>query len=500
MFRIARMPDGEPVFEKYAVKVNAEAAVLHCARVSKMPYDTVWPGCQRPLNQTEIASFLHIEADEPLHIEVTYDHEPDEVIVRPLSKSVKASLDGSTVRLTITQPGGYTVEADGHHQALHLFVDPPMDFGVCELDENVLYFGPGVHRPGLVMLKSGQTAYIDRDAVVYGSFAALDCENVRVCGYGIIDGSNEKRVTGDDVYMTDEERRLPDMNAAQLLGWHSRQRVLWGGIRFWNCRSVRAEGCIIRDTATFAVIPGGCDGVRIAGIKTIGMWRYNSDGIDLINSRNVHIADCFTRNFDDCIVIKGIMGYDTLSNENILVENCTVWCDWGRALELGAETCAPEYRNIVFRNCDLIHGADVYMDIQHVNHARIRDVLFENICLEYSRHHLQPVYQRDMDAPYPNPQPAKQPIAAGIYIHNIPDLFCTAGYKNGSVENVEFKDIKMFVDEGIAQPEIVIKGLDEENCVQNVAFRNLTVNDRRIYSMEEANINIYDTVKDIVVE
>ncbi len=500
MVRIARIPEGEPIFEKYAVKVNGEQAQLHCARVSKMPYDTVWPGCQRPLDQTETASFLRVEADEPLHFEVTYDYAPAEVIVRPISKAVRASVDGNTVRLCIAQAGSYTVEADGHHQALHLFVDAPRDFGVCKEDENVLYFGAGVHHAGLVMLQSGQTAYIDRDAVVYGSFAALDCENVRVCGYGIIDGSYEKRVTGDDVYMTDEGRTLPQLNETQLLAWHDKQRVLWGGIQFWNCRNVRAEGCIIRDTATFAVIPGGCDGVRIDGIRTVGMWRYNSDGIDLINSRNVHIANCFTRNFDDCIVIKGIMGYDTLNNENITVENCTVWCDWGRALELGAETCAPEYRNIVFRNCDLIHGADVYMDIQHINHAQIHDVLFDDIRLEYSKHHLQPVYQRDMNAPYPNPSPAKQPIAAGIYIHNIPGLFCSAGYANGSVRDVEFRNIRMFVDEGIPQPVIRIKGLDAEHSVQNVVFRNLTINDWAVRSAEEANLHINGAVERIAVE
>jgi len=479
MIRLPNIPQGEAVFEKYAVTVNGRAAQTYRAQVSKMPYNTVWPGYQRPQDQTEYASFLPVETDEVLHVEILYGYAPAEVIVRPLSKAVRVEVNGCRASFEIAQAGAYTVEADGFHEALHLFIDEEKDFGVCPDDENVIYFGAGVHRPGRVLLGSGQTVYIDRDAVVYGSFAAFGCENVRVCGRGIIDGSCEKRVTGDNVYMTDEARTLPLLDGEALRQRHEEQRVLWGGIHFWNCRSVSIEGCILRDSATFAVIAGDCDRVVIDDVKTIGMWRYNSDGIDMLNSRNVQIRSCFTRNFDDCIVIKGIMGHDTHSNENVLVENCVVWCDWGRALEIGAETCAPEYKNITFRNCDLIHGADVYMDIQHVNHAYIHDVLFDDIRLEYSKHHLIPVYQRDMNAPYPENPPFKHLVAAGIYIHNIPGMFCTAGYANGSVRNVVFRNIRIYADEGVGKPLITIKALDEEHFVEGVSYCNWMLNGKQ---------------------
>ena len=76
-------------------------------------------------------------------------------------------------------------------------------------------------------------------------------------------------------------------------------------------------------------------------VKVIGQWRYNSDGIDLHNMQNAQIIHCFARTFDDCLVIKGVHkvgGMDTghQSVRDILVENCVLWNDWGRALELGA--------------------------------------------------------------------------------------------------------------------------------------------------------------------
>lgn len=498
MFRIGRVPEGEPVFGRYSVKVNGEKAVLHCARVSAMPYNTVWPGQQRPIEQTEVASFLSVEADEALNIEVEYEFEPQEVTIRPLSEGVIASVDGKRASFTVVRQGQYTVEADGHHEAFHLFVNPPKDFGVRAEDENVIWFGPGIHRPGLVLLKSGQTVYIDRDAVVYGAFAAVCQENVRVCGCGVIDGSWEKRVTGDTFYLQDKDRTLPGLNEEKLMEQLKKQRILWGGVKFWNCKNVRLEGCVIRDTATFAVIPGGCDGVLIDGVKTIGMWRYNSDGIDLINSRNALIRNCFVRDFDDCIVIKGVMGYDTLNNENITVENCVVWCDWGRALEIGAETNAPEYRNIVFHDCDIIHGSSVNLDIQHHNHALVHDILFSDIRIEYTRYQMGEVYQHDMTAPYPNPQPPRLPTPMGIYIPSY-GMFNTADYRNGNVRDVAFRNISMIVDEGVPQPVPEVKGLDAEHTVEHVVFSGITLNGKKLETKEEALVRENEWTGDIVL-
>ncbi len=498
MLRIGRVPEGEQVFVKYSVSVNGEKADLHFARVSAMPYNTMWPGYQRPVEQTEEASFLSVEADESLSFEVEYAYEPQEVTIRPLSEGVVVSINGRKARFTIVRQGQYTVEADGHHEAFHLFINPPSDFGVKEGDENVLWFGPGVHRPGVVLLRSGQTAYIDRDAVVYGAFAAVCQENVRVCGYGVIDGSWEKRATGDTFYLQDEKRMLPSLDEEALMQQLKDQRILWGGVKFWNCRNVRLEGCIIRDTATFAVIPGGCDGVLVDSVKTIGMWRYNSDGIDLINSRNALIRNCFTRDFDDCIVIKGVMGYDTLNNENITVENCVIWCDWGRALEIGAETNAPEYRNIVFHDCDIIHGSAVNLDIHHHNHALIHDMLFSDIRMEYTKYQLGEVYQHDMAAPYPNPQPPRQPCPMGVFIYNM-GMFNTADYRNGSVRDVAFRRISMIVDEGVPQPVPKVQGLDAEHTVEHVVFSDITLNGKRLETKEEALIEENEWTKDIVL-
>ena len=132
----------------------------------------------------------------------------------------------------------------------------------------------------------------------------------------------------------------------------------------------------------------GCDSVEVDNVKIIGQWRYNSDGIDVVNSSRVRIRNSFVRSFDDALVVKGMkrnlgepepLDIGHLPVEEVLFENCTVWCDWGHAMVIGAETYAPTIRNIVFRDIDVIRTSDVFMDILHGNKAAISDVTFENV-------------------------------------------------------------------------------------------------------------------------
>ena len=466
MLILTHPPAEELLYTRIRVTVNGIPSKTPAARVSAMPYNTAWPGCQRPMEQTELAPVLSFSSDGPVSLTVTYEDPPVEVLVRPLSRRVAASLEGNTVTLTLPAPGVYTVEADGFHEALHIFFDPVKDFEACtEGVKTVLRYGAGVHEIGRVELFSDTTVLIDRDAVVYGSFLAVHAENITVCGYGVIDGSREKRRSGDRLFPLDYHAPLPS-DREELLTFMAEHRVLDGILRFYRCRQVRVEGVTLRDAATFALIPAACDGVIVENIKTIGMWRYNADGIDLFNCCNVTVRNCFFRNFDDCIVLKGICGWDEWAVEHILVEGCVTWCDWGRNLELGAETNAPAYRDIRFRNCDCIHGSTIFCDIQHHNRAEIYDVTFENIRCEFTKHQLSDTYQSDMTVPFVPTTPTRHPmlLAAPIFCSG---LFAEDGL-NGCIHDITFRHIYMLTDGDIPKPTVWFAGLDEEHTVKEV--------------------------------
>ena len=59
----------------------------------------------------------------------------------------------------------------------------------------VRYFGPGVHEVGNLELEDGETLFLDGGAVLYGSVWAIHKKNVRIVGYGVIDGSREERTS-----------------------------------------------------------------------------------------------------------------------------------------------------------------------------------------------------------------------------------------------------------------------------------------------------------------
>ena len=56
MLKIYDVPDGEELSGLYTVRAGADVVPVRFCRVSAMPYNTVWPGHQRPLDQTEEAA------------------------------------------------------------------------------------------------------------------------------------------------------------------------------------------------------------------------------------------------------------------------------------------------------------------------------------------------------------------------------------------------------------------------------------------------------------
>lgn len=481
MLIIHNPPQSERLYRKCTVSVNGQIAPTPEVRVSAMPYNTAWPGYQRPLDQTETAPLLMLEADEDVRITVTYKYAPSEVLIRPLIRGVDATIKGNTATFTLTCAGAYTVEADGFHEALHIFLNPIRNFKErTSLAKTVLRYGAGVHNIGNVELFSNTTVIIDRDAYLYGSFFAAGANNISICGYGVIDGGGDIR--GEDTRLIPHSYDFAwPSERAELISALEKYNVQKGILRFYNCKGIRVEGVCLRDASTFAAVMANCTDIVLDNIKTVGMWKYNSDGIDLFNSSDAVIRNCFLRNFDDCIALKGICGWDYWNLENILVEKCVTWCDWGRNLEIGAETNAPAYRNIIFRDCDCIHGSTIFCDIQHHNCADICNVTFEDIRCEYTKHQLGDVYQEDMNKPYP--YTLKHPVLCGAFIYDM-GLF-SKNRHNGNIHDITFRNITVIHDsDGIPNPEIILQGISEEYKVRRVCIDNINKNGKRLTAYE----------------
>lgn len=488
---------GEAPSAAFIVTVDGVPTPLHIARVSAAPINRRWPGHQRPIEQTELAAFALFETDSPTEITIRPRRHFQKVIVRPLSKKVTPVIEDGLIRFTIPGPGAYTVELDGYHHALHLFADPVKTYDVDIHDENVLYFGKGLHDVGVIEMKSNQTLFIDEGAVVFARIYARDADNIRILGHGILDGSRNV----EKFLFEFGEKEIEQFNKGFAVTNAERKHT----VQLEYCDNVEIDGITIRDSLVYNIRPVCCRGLKIENVKIIGNWRYNSDGIDMHNCEHVVIRSSFIRTFDDSICIKG---FDYAQNEadmlhdgylhdvfrDVLVENCTVWCDWGRSLEFGAETRAQEISGVTFRDCDLIHNSSVACDVQNVDYAVIHDVLFDDIRVEYDDVSQRPmiqetdndVYEEDPDSPY-------MPTLLGAYILYIPE-YSKDGTRRGVIRDVTFRNIRVFAPK---MPRSAFRGFDDEHRCHAITVDGLYLNERRVTSMEEANISAEQFTSDI---
>lgn len=484
MLNIYPVPDGEEKYADLTVTLNGKKADLSCARVSKYPFNRSWPMHQRPLEQTEIAPFINFAADEPVTVRVTAPFEFSDIRIRPLSKKVPYRKEGNSVSFTLQRHGAYTVEFDGFHRALHMFADTPQNAPQRpKAGANTLIFPAGVHHVGQIDVFDGQTIWLDEGAVVYGTIQGRDVADIKVIGHGILDGKYDPRNyfeiedKGENIYVNTIGSR--------------------GCIKFFRSRNILIDGITLRDSSVYALTALGCENVSVHNVKSIGMWRYNSDGFDIINCRHVQITDCFLRNFDDVIVLKGLKHFDDKNVSDIRVSRCVIWCDWGRAMELGAETVAEEFKNIVFEDCDIIHTFGMCMDIQNADRAKIHDVLFKNIRCEFSKYDLPPVYHYPEMTEYPG-----KPTQYAMLL--CAEISCNGLWSDdlipGEISNIVFEDIFLYTDIPDVMPHSSFSGYDGQHKAQNITVRNLVRNGRRITDIAEANIAIGPYTDNILLD
>ncbi len=466
-------PQGEPLSKDYSVKINGRILPVHQARVSAAPINQVWPGYQRPIEQSELASYCSFDTDETVTVSVTSTVKVKDVVIRPLSYNIKPIVKGNVITFTVSHPAQLTVEVNGWHKALHMFVNPLVKNIPDRNDPDVLYFPAGVHKTGIIHARDNQTIYLEGGAIVHGVIYVQNVKNCKIMGRGVLDASTIGRFDARNIIFVD------------------------------SSENISVEGVTLKDAQSWAFMVFRSKNITIENIKLIGNWRYNSDGIDIVNSSDVSVSKSFVRAFDDCIVLKGILKEPGVV-KNIHIDSCVLWNDWGRALEIGAETAADSMYSISFSNIDIIHYVHIAMDIQNGDRAHIYDVSYENINIEEPI--VENAYYDNKESPIKNIQQAKSynplfthtPQQLGLLIEmNIRANNYSRDTVRGTVRNIQFKQIRY---RGTHDPASVLVGYSAEHSVGDIIFKDLFINERKITSTEEGRFRVNDFVQDVVFQ
>ncbi|MXV13995.1 glycosyl hydrolase family 28 protein [Hufsiella ginkgonis] len=439
--RIYPSPKGETLSSQYRVTANGQEVPVYSAKVGardKVRRGKAMDDKQHSGAYFDLASFASFDLESgSAVIRVTVPETVTAARILPSSYGIKAGTTGKSVTFTVSRPGNFTIEINGEEiSSLHIFVNPPETNIPAQGDPNVIWFGPGLHEVSELVVHDNQTVYLAGGAIVRavispGEKFTVDKET------GLKHYSPTFFLNGNNI--TIRGRGIIDASGCTI---HARNMIMVTG------SNITLEGVILRDASLWTIPIRRSGNVRVNNLKLLG-YRANSDGIDICNSRNVVVENCFIRTLDDLVVIKSDKGQGQV--KDILVTKNVLWNEFAHALSIGAEI-REDVENVVFRDNDIIHdkGREWSLRVYHCDAARISNVRFEDIRIEESNRLIsvwigKAVWSRDAD--------------------------------RGNVENVLFKNISVTGGDTAA---INLSGFDETHGVNDVVFDNVTLDGKGI--------------------
>jgi hypothetical protein len=261
---------------------------------------------------------------------------------------------------------------------------------------------PGEYSVGTIQLKdnvtlhveAGATLFLIQDAATFprGRRAMVYAENavnIGVTGRGTLDGLAQYEFVAMRGVDPEIAREIEIARAAGL----DMRRYYRVGVQAYmfilnNCRNVLLRDISIVHSPLWSVRLNDCDRVHVHGVFIASDLErgVNADGIDIVSSRNVTIADSIIETADDAIVLKAIArdGQPARPTENVTVTNCVLTSS-STALMIGTETEA-DIRHVLFNNC-VIRNSNKGFGINVQDGATVSDVIVSNLTIETGRRH-----------------------------------------------------------------------------------------------------------------
>ena len=427
----------------YDVMVNHE----HIWNANTMPSDT-------PMTYFDFSGKVRVEIEMP-----GLEHPVESAAVLPTAAGIVPEVEGGVVRFEISEPGQYTVVFnDNVNKALHLFANPPEENVPNPDDPGVYYIGPGEWVMDAIALKDNETLYISGGAVLHSIVSVTNAKNVRICGRGILDGSDYPAWNQPGSYA-----RVP--------------------INLDHSKDLSVEGIIVANSNCWNVNSYSSKNVEIRNVKVIS-GRQNGDGFTFQSCTNHTVTDCFARTWDDSLVLKNYSG----STKGITFRNCQIWTDLAQSMEIGYETdkgytLDPEISEVLFEDITVLYNFHKpVISIHNSDDCFVHDITYRNIMVENA------FMQGDNGN---NKELIEMSLAKSSWT-TVRDEF-------GTIDNVLIDGLTVVNTANGKVPRSRIAGQDEGHMITNVTLQNVTILGKPMTDLDEMKIDVNDFCDGITV-
>ena len=384
----------------------------------------------------------------------------ESAVVQPYACGIVPEVQDGVVSFVITEPGQYTVVFNGSvNKALHIFANP-LETDVPDKDDpNVFWIGPGEWVMDAIALEDNQTLYISGGAVLHSIISVANANNVRICGRGLIDGSDYPAWNQPGSYA-----RVPiDLN-------HS--------------KNVTVEGICVVNSNCWNVNSYSSKNVRIDNVKVIS-GRQNGDGFTLQSCTDNVITNCFARTWDDSLVIKNYSG----STKGITFKNVQVWTDLAQSMEIGYETdkgltLDPEIQDVTFEDITVLYNFHKpVLSIHNSDDAFVHNITYRNIVVENAFMQGDNGFNKEL-----------------IEMTLANSSWSTVRDEFGSIDDVLIDGLTVINTADGKVPRSRMAGHDEEHRITNVTLKNVSILGSPVTTLKDLKLSTDEYCDGIVIE
>lgn len=468
-------------------------------------YDVTGNGKTLPVEKFKDWHYVSCTVDGRTDFAVTPSGPVSEVEISPLSRNIKAELDGSTIRFSLQKTGQYLVRINDTTE-LFIFAEKPvqevagkniMDYaGIdntggtdvtaivqkaideCAAEGETLVFPSGTYLCTQLRLPSHTHLHLARGAVILA-------DPVSAAPYESDDNVKTRRF----IYVKDaHDVSITGLGAIDGNGRALRERFGDGArIRLMlavNSSDLHFEGVMFRDPGSWNTQILRCRDVVIRNVKLMNDFNIsNTDGFDPDASHNVLIENCFAYCSDDNVAIKttGYSGY--IGNvKGITVHGC-VFLTKKSSLKVGTETRGAYMEDILFEDNDVLlsdRGMALYVsDGTDLRRVRYIDNRFER-CYEKGKG------KRMMFQFQVNPRHDDSPVGAirDVLVRNCsfvspfpksPELECPA---EGDIEDIVFENLQVGGKPVLSPEQIGLKTVNAKAVFRQQASPSAGIYDK----------------------